>query len=87
MVIVRYQSFPANAVLTHRFESVARPPLRCDGTRAGIKRGSPPLRIFPALFNLCRPLVGWSFRSLHHLRQKSRSIFAVSFRPEQPKGE
>jgi hypothetical protein len=48
MVVVRYQSFAANAVLTHRFESVARPPLRCDGSRAGIKR-CPPLRFFSAL--------------------------------------
>jgi len=48
-VVIRYQSFAANAVLTHRFQSVARPPLRCDGSRAGIKRCSP-LRFFSALF-------------------------------------
>jgi len=30
MVIIRYQSFAANAVLTHRFQSVASPPKR-DG--------------------------------------------------------
>jgi hypothetical protein len=33
------------------------------------------------VLNFCRHLTGWSFRSLHHLRQEPRSVFAVPFRP------
>jgi hypothetical protein len=33
------------------------------------------------VLNFCRRLTGWSFRSLHHLRQEPRSVFAVLFRP------
>jgi hypothetical protein len=33
------------------------------------------------VLNFCRHLTGWSFRSLHHLRQEPRSVFAVSSSP------
>jgi len=70
-VVIRYQSFAANAVLTHRFESVARPPLRSDGSRAGIKR-CPPLRFFSALS---------LFGALAQACKQSSRRFTVLFRP------
>ncbi len=65
MIVVRYQSFAANAVL-------ARPPLRCDGSRAGIKR-CPPLRFFAAL-SLFGALA-------HACTQSSRREAARRYRP------
>jgi hypothetical protein len=96
MIIIRYQSFPANAVRTHRFESVApSSPRKSDGNCGLVKveRFASPLSAsftsrllrprgtFAGVVNFCRYLTGWSFRSLHHLRQEPGSVFAVSFRP------
>jgi len=84
MIVVRYQSFAANAVLTHRFESVARPPLRCDGSRAGIKRCSP-LRFFSALSLFGALAQACKQSSRRFADSFSRLLGFVGFHTNQPK--
>jgi hypothetical protein len=64
MVVIRYQSFAANAVLTHRFQSVATCSSQAGNGSLLSKVTRVPLRApFGSIFfrDFCRPLVGWSF--------------------------
>jgi len=85
MIVIRYQSFAANAVLTHRFQSVAT----CS-SQAGDGSLLPRVMRFPSrrapfgsIFfrDFCRPLVGWSFGALAQACKQSSRRFAVLFRP------